>query len=132
MAPLFGSPGLYNCIEQYAKLRYGPPLWKLGTRFYHTVGLFCAFLLGLHPRLGKKSDSISVKTFFFSLHLSLGEKSDCFWMEQFLIQIFVLLKFSELPAPLPFSKSCVRYCVYHTWRRLHTVPLIAERKAGKL
>ena len=22
--------------------------------------------------------------------------------------------------------------VYHTWRRLHTVPLIAERQAGKL
>ena len=28
-------------------------------------------------------------------------------MEQYLIQIFVLLKFSEAPAP--FSKSCVRY-----------------------
>ena len=31
-------------------------------------------------------------------------------MEQFLILIFVLLTFSELPAPPLFFKSCIRYC----------------------
>ena len=35
-------------------------------------------------------------------------------MEQFLVQIFALLKFSEVPSPPPppppFSKSCVHYC----------------------
>ena len=58
MAPTFGSPGLYNCIEQYAKLRHGPPLRKSGIRFDHTKGMLCAFLLALHPRLDLKSEEI--------------------------------------------------------------------------
>ena len=47
---------------------------------------------------------------FFALHLILGEKSDWFRAEQFLIQTFALLIFSEVSGP-PFSKSCIRYCV---------------------
>ena len=45
---------------------------------------------------------------FFNLQLILGKKLDWIWVEQFLIFIFVLLKFSEVHGP-PFSKSCVRY-----------------------
>ena len=63
--------------------------------------MFYAFFLGLYSDLGENSDEIWVKTFFFALHLILGEKSDWFWVEQFLIQMFVLLKVSEVPAPLP-------------------------------
>ena len=73
-----------------------PPRCKLGGRFdYYTKGMFCAFVLGLHPSLGKKLDQFWVKTFFllfikfwaknwtkfdwrpffFALHLILGKKS---------------------------------------------------------
>ena len=41
--------------------------------------------------------------FFFPLHLILGKKSDYILVEQFLILIFVLLKFSEVPG-LPLFK----------------------------
>ena len=44
-----------------------------------------------------------MKNFFFALHLILGKKSDWFWVEQFLIQIFVLLKFFEVPGPPLFK-----------------------------
>ena len=50
--PPFGSPGLQNCIEKQAKLRHGPPLCKLGIRFDHTKGMFCAFLLGFGRKIG--------------------------------------------------------------------------------
>ena len=61
--------------------------------------MFCPIVLGLHPSLGKKSDQIWVKTFFFfALHLILGKKWD--W---FLILIFLVLKFSEVPGPSLFK-----------------------------
>ena len=49
---------------------------------------------------------------FFALQLILGKILARFWVEQVLILIFVLLKFSELPGP-PFSKFCVRH-----WQQL--------------
>ena len=58
--------------------------------------------------------------FFFARHLIFRQKSDWFWVEQILIRIFVLLKFSEVSAPPPpFSKSYVRYCsrVARIWKR---------------
>ena len=36
--------------------------------------MFCAFRLGLHPRLGEKLDQIRVKTFFFCSSPNFGQK----------------------------------------------------------
>ena len=83
----------------------------MATRLDHTKDIFYTFVLGLHLTLGKKIGLNLSKDLFFcsSPTVTLGKKSDWIWVEQFLILIFVLLKFSEVPAP-PFSKSCVRYC----------------------
>ena len=59
--------------------------------------------------------------------------------EDIFILIFVLLKFSEVPAPLsPFSKSCVRYCpdlwssrlkyTYKTLLHIFTILLYAKSR----
>ena len=50
-------------------------LCKLGIRFDHTKGMFCAFLLGFGLKIG---GNWSEDLFFviFALHLVLGEKSD--------------------------------------------------------
>ena len=57
-----------------------------------------------------------MKTFFFALHLILCEKSDWFRLEQFSIQIFVLLTFSEVPAPPPpFKILRIRYSDLIVW-----------------
>ena len=58
--------------------------------------MFCALLLDF----GLKNGGNFSEGLFFALHLISGEKSDQIWVEQFLVQIFVLLKFSEVPAPL--------------------------------
>ena len=65
----------------------------------------------LHLILGQKNRTkFEWRPFFLLFHLILGKKLDWFWVEEFLILFFVLLKFSEVPAPF-FSKSCVRYCL---------------------
>ena len=111
----FGLPGSYNCIEYYAKLRRAPPpppLCKLGIRFDHTKGNVLCVSFTFASTFGRKTGrNLSEDLFFFALHLILGEKRNWFWVEQFLIQIFILLEFSEFPGRPPFSKSCVRYWV---------------------
>ena len=85
MAPPFGSPGLQNCIEKWAKLRRPPPppLCKLGIRLWARN----------HLILGEKWDEIWVKTFFFfflvfALRLILGEKWDEIWVKTFFFLLF--------------------------------------------
>ena len=125
-APPFGSTGLQNCRKKYAQLRHGPLFCKLGIRFDYTKGIFCAFLLGfmLEIRLNLSEDLFFLlltwfwakdrtkfewRPFFFALHLILGEKSDWFRAEQFLIQTFALLIFSEVSGPPPLLKIQLRY-----------------------
>ena len=67
--PPFGSPGLQNWIEKWAKLRHGPPLCKLGIRLWARN------------------------------HLILGENLDEIWVWQFQILIYVPFKFSEVSGP---------------------------------
>ena len=104
-----------------------PPLCKLGMRFDDIKGMCCAFHLGFGRKIGphlsedlffcsspnfgpKMGPNLSEDLYFyFALHLILGRKSDEISVEQFLIQIFVFPKFTEISGP-PFSKSCVRYC----------------------
>ena len=73
-------------------MRHAPPLRKLGIRFDHTKGMFCAFLLGFgleiegnlsediffcsSPNFGRKIELNLSEDVFFALHLILGEKSD--------------------------------------------------------
>ena len=71
--PPFGSPGLHNCIEKWAKLRHGHPLCKLGIRLWAQN----------HLILGGKWDEIWMKTFFFAPHLILGENWDKIWVKTF-------------------------------------------------
>ena len=55
--------------------------------------------------------------------------------------VVIVITFYSLSLPSPrdsieafWSSSQAAICtpVYHTWRRLHTQPFIAERQAGKL
>ena len=63
MAPPFGSPGLQNSIEKWAKLRHAPPLpvghQALGSK---------------SPDFGRKWNEIWVKTFFFCCSPDFGRK----------------------------------------------------------
>ena len=59
-----------------------PPLCKLGIRFDHSKGIFCAFLLGFMLEIGL---NLSEDLFFFALHLILGEKSNQIWVKTFFI-----------------------------------------------
>ena len=97
--PPFGSPGLQNCIEKWAKLSHGPPP-------------FASWASDFGLEITRFGHEIWVKTFFFVLHLISGEKWDEIWVWQFQILIYVHLKISEVFGP-PFSKSCVRYCTYN-------------------
>ena len=110
-----------------------PPLCKLGIRFDHTKGMFCTFLLGLHQRLGLKSEEIWVKTllFFFCSAPNFGQKiglnlsEDPFFCSSpnFERKIGLILGGTISDSDLcssqifwssfpPFSKYCVRNCVY--------------------
>ena len=50
-----------------------PPLGKLGIRFDHTKGMFCAILFGFGPKI---EGNLSENLFIFALHLILGKKPD--------------------------------------------------------
>ena len=111
------------------------PPCKLGRNFDYAKGMFCLFVLGLHPSLGKKSDQICMRTFFFALqNLSedlffcsspnFGQKigpnlsEDLFFCSSPTFgQEIGLISDSDLSSqifwsscPPPFLKSCVRYC----------------------
>ena len=103
--PPFGSPGLQNCIEKWAKLRHGPPPLQVGHQalgsksadFEWRPFFFCS-----PPDFGRKTGwNLSEDLFFFALHLILGETWDEIWAWQFQILIYVPLKFSEVSAPPP-------------------------------
>ena len=99
--PLFGSPGLQNCLEKWAKLRHGPPLW-VG---HQTFRLLAGNLSDFERKTGRNlSEDLF---FFFALHLILGEKWDEIWVWLFQILIYAPLKFSEVSAPPPFFKNPV-------------------------
>ena len=100
--PPFGLPGLQNCIEKWAKLRHGFPLWKLGIRFDCTKGMLRAFLSGFGLKVGLKASEelffllftwfwakngtkFEWRPFFFALHLILGKKWDEIWVKTFFI-----------------------------------------------
>ena len=58
-----------------------PPLCKMGIRFDHTNGRFCASILGFVLEIGL---NLSEELFFFlALHLILGEKPDKLWVKTF-------------------------------------------------
>ena len=113
---------------------------------------------GLYLNSGKKSVPFLVKTFFFWSSPELGGKKCSISGEDLFVFFFLVftefaylkkvlvevhppnvensVKLQIIPpnaqqrfAPLVFS---VLLMFYHTRRRFHTVPLIAERQAGKL
>ena len=93
LPPPFGSLGLQNCLEKWAKLRHAPfpSLCKLGIRLWALNRLI----------LGEKWDKMWVKTFFFlfsfsfALHLILGEKWDEIWVKNFFFCFALHLIFGE-------------------------------------
>ena len=103
--PPFGSPGLQNCIEKWAKLRHGAPFVSWASGFGLEITWYWA----------KNGTKFEWRPFFFALHLILGEKWDEIWAWQFQILIYVPLKFSKVSAHPPFSKSCIRYWV--SWHK---------------
>ena len=91
-------------------------LCSLGRRCEHRNG-------GQRPFFGQKLDEILVKTsnfwsspnfgpktglnlsedVFFGRHLNLGRKTDLVLGWKIFILVFIILKFSEFPAPSPFE-----------------------------
>ena len=53
---------------------HAAPLCKLGVSFDYTKGMFCTFVLGLHPSLSIKIRPNLVKTFFFWSSSNFGQK----------------------------------------------------------
>ena len=92
MAPLWVAR-IAKLHRKVSKIKVWPPLCKLGIRFDFTKGMLRAFLPGYGQKMGR---NLSEDFFFF-------EKWDKIWVRQFKIQIFVLLKFSEVSAPPLFK-----------------------------
>ena len=114
--PPFRSPRLQNCIEKWAKSRHGPPFARLATGFELEITWFWiwvkTFFFALHLIFGEKSDEIWVKTFFFCSSPDFRRKSRTnFECGNFNFRTMLLSNFLKFLAR-PFSKSCVRYCLW--------------------
>ena len=123
MAPPVGRQNSIISIELYAKLRHAPPpLCNLGRRFEHTNGerrpffrpspnfrpktglylsedLFFLVFTGFWPKTGL---NLSEDPSFFWSSPNFGQENGLILGGKFFILVFIVLKFSEFPAP-PFE-----------------------------
>ena len=71
---------------------------------------------------------------FFGLHLIFGRKTDWFWLEKIFILVFVILKFSEFPAPLSKILCTLLGMAFEVWisqtfcHNKPAMPLTPKRK----